>query len=96
LASAPAQGRAQAREQLVDPDRLLDGVVGPRVQRGDLLPLLADRGEEDHRGGAPGPQLAADVAAGAVGEHEVEDHRLGRAQGRGGEGALGGPAVSTW
>ena len=85
-----AKHGAQAREQLVDPDRLRDVVVGARVERRDLLALLADRREHDHRRRAPLPQLAADVDAGAVGEHEVEDHRLRRAHRRGGERALGG------
>ena len=48
-----AAGGAQAREQLVDPDRLRDVVVGARVEGGDLLALLADGREHDHRRGAP-------------------------------------------
>ena len=55
----PPQHRAQAGDQLVDPDRLRDVVVGARVERGDLLALVADRGEHDHRRRAPGAQLAA-------------------------------------
>ena len=36
----PPQRRAQPGEQLVDPERLLDVIVGARVKRGDLLLLL--------------------------------------------------------
>ena len=47
-AAAP-QHRAQAREQLVDAERLRHVVVRAGVERGDLLALLADRREHDHR-----------------------------------------------
>ena len=83
-----AQHRAQAGEQLVDADRLRHVVVGAGVERRDLLPLLADRREHDHRCRAPGAQLTADVDAGPVGQHEIEDHRLGRPHRRRGERRL--------
>ena len=74
----PAEHCPQPREQLVDAERLRDVVVGARVERGDLLPLLADRREDDHRRLAPRAELPADVGAAPVREHEVEDHGLRR------------------
>ena len=44
----PPERRAQAREQLVDPERLRDVVVGAGVERRDLLALVADDREDEH------------------------------------------------
>ena len=77
---APQRG-AQAREQLLDAERLRHVVVGARVERRDLLGLVADDGEDDHRRAAPGAQLARDVGAAAVGQHEVEHDGVGRVRG---------------
>ena len=85
-----AQHRAQPREQLVDADRLRHVVVGAGVERRHLLVLVADRREHDHRCRGPRAQLAADVDAGAVRQHEVEDHRVRRAHRRRRERRLGG------
>ena len=46
---ARAQGGAQPREQLVDAEWLRHVVVGACVERRDLLLLLADDGEDQHR-----------------------------------------------
>src|SRR4029077_9489059 len=75
---------------LVDPDRLRDVVVGARVEGGHLLALVADRGEHDHGCRAPGAQLAHDVGAGPVREHEVDDQRVRRSHRRRRERRLGG------
>ena len=85
----PAQDGAQTREQLVDPDRLRHVVVRARVERGDLLALLADRREDDHRRAAPGPELAADLGSRPVREDEVEDDGFGRPHRRRRERRLG-------
>ena len=90
LGRGPPQDRPQAREQLVDTERLRHVVVRPRVQGRDLLPLLAHRGEDDHRRLAPRPELTADVGAAPVGKHEIEDHRRGWMGGRRRERARGG------
>ena len=58
-----AQACAQPGQQLVDPDRLGDVIVGAGVERRDLLALVADRREDDHRRAAPRAQLAAHVGA---------------------------------
>ena len=86
----PAQRGAQAREQLADRERLRHVVVGARVERGDLLVLVADRRDDDDRRLAPRAQLAAHLGAGAVGQQQVEDDRVGRLQRRGAERLLGG------
>ena len=86
----PAECRPQPREQLVDAERLRDVVVRAGVERGDLLALLADGREDEDRDARPRPQLAADVDPAPVGEDEVEDDRLGRANGGGRQRRLGG------
>ena len=43
----------QPREELVQADRLRHVVIGPGVERGDLLLLVPDGGEDDYRRGAP-------------------------------------------
>ena len=90
-----AQHGTQSCEQLVDAERLRDVVVRAGVERGDLLALLPDRGEDDHRRVAPGPELAAHVGAAAVGQHEVEDHRRGRMCRRRASAVAAVSAVST-
>ena len=55
-----AQGRTQSCEQLVTAERLRHVVVRAGVERGDLLPLLADGGKDEDRDGAPIPDLTAD------------------------------------
>src|SRR5439155_26459215 len=59
-------------------ERLRHVVVRAGVERGDLLGLVADDGEDDDRRRAPRAQLARDVGAARVRQHEVEDHRVGR------------------
>ena len=88
--SGPAQDGAQAGDQLVDPDRLRHVVVGSRVERGDLLALVADRREHDHGRRAPRAELAHDVGPGSVREDEIEDDGLGRPHRRRRQGMLGG------
>ena len=75
-----SQRRAQPREQLPDRERLRHVVVGARVERRDLLVLVADGRDDDDRRVAPGAQLAADVGAAAVGQQEIEHDGVRRVQ----------------
>ena len=78
----PAKGGAQPCKELVDAERLGDVVVGARVERSDLLALLADGRENEDRRLEPAAQLAADVHSALVGEDEVEDDRVRWMRGR--------------
>src|SRR5205823_9056841 len=71
-------------------ERLRHVVVGAGVQRGDLLFLVADGGDEDNRRVGPGAQLARHVGAGAVGQQQVEHDRIRRLQAGRGERLLRG------
>ena len=73
-----AQQRAHAGQQLADPERLGQVVVGAGVERADLVLLLADRRDQQDRRAQPVAQLPADVGAVGVGQHQVEDHQVGR------------------
>ena len=53
LGRGAAEDCAEAGEQLVHSERLRHVVVGARVESGDLLLLVADDGEDEHRGVAP-------------------------------------------
>ncbi len=77
-----AQHRMQARDELARAERLRHVVVRAGLERAHLLLLLADRREHDDRHGAPLAQAARDLDAVAVGQHEVEDRRVRRAQRR--------------
>ena len=77
--SRAPQRRAQPREQLVDAERLRHVVVGAGVERRDLLALVADDREDDHRHGLHVRSSRHDLGAAHVGEHEIEDDRVGRA-----------------
>ena len=74
----PAGHRPHPGEQLLDPERLGDVVVGAGVEGGDLLDLLGAPGEHDDRRGRPAAQPGDHLGALHVGEAEVED-RPGRA-----------------
>ena len=71
---APPQVGAHAREQLGEPERLDQVVVGAGVQADDDVELLVAGGEdEDGHVGVGGAQAAAHLDAVDVGEPEVED-----------------------
>ena len=53
-----ALGRAQTREQLSHPEGFGDVVVGPGIERVDLLGLLLARRQHDDRDGGPRPKAA--------------------------------------
>ncbi len=84
-AGRAAHDRAKAGEELVDAERLRHVVVRARVERSDLLVLLTDGGEDDHRRVAPRAQLARDLGSVPVREDEVDDHGLRRVRGRRGQ-----------
>ena len=68
-----AHHRAQARQELVGRIGLGDVVVRPRVQRRDLLGLVADGRDDQDRRLAPRAKPPADLETAAVGEQEVEE-----------------------
>ena len=72
-----AQVRANAGEQLGEPERLDQVVVGAGVQAGDDVELLVAGGEdEDREVGPRGSQPAAYVDAVDVGQSEVEHDQV--------------------
>ena len=73
---APSQHGPYPRDHLAGAERLDHIVVGAQLEADDLVHLGAARGQHhDRHIGAP-PQLAADVAAIAVGKGEVEHHQI--------------------
>ena len=76
---APQRG-LQARDELARPERLGHVVVGARLQRADLLVLLADRAQHEDRHLRPLAQRLRDLDPVAVGQHEVDDRRRRRVQ----------------
>ena len=80
--SGSPERRPQAREQLLDPERLRHVVVRAGVERRDLLALLPDGREDEDGDLRPRAQLAADLDAALAREDEVEDDRV-RRPGRG-------------
>ena len=73
-----AQDRLDARDDLVEAERLGDVVVAAGVEAGDLvLGLVLRREEEDRRGVAGAAQALGDAEPVHVGEHHVEDDQVG-------------------
>ena len=87
-----AQDRADAGGHLAGAEGLDDVVVGAQLEADHAVGLVAAGGEHDDRDLRVAADLAADVEAGAVGKHEVEEDevgadargRLDRARGRAG------------
>ena len=74
-----AQQRADAGEQLGEPERLGDVVVGAGVEPDDEVDLVGARGEHEDRGGqAVVADRTRDVEAVHVRQTEVEDDEVGR------------------
>ena len=90
VAPGAAQRGLQARHELARAERLGDVVVGARLQRPDLLLLLADGGQHEDRHLAPLAQRARHLHAVAVRQHQVDDRRLRRAHRREVERLRGG------
>ena len=78
-----AQHGADAGGDLTGAEGLDDVVVGAELQADHAVGLVAARGQHDDRHLRLAPDLAADVVAGAVGEHQVEEDEVGaHARGR--------------
>jgi hypothetical protein len=76
---APAQDRAQPRQKLARAERFRQVVVGAEFEADDAVGLLALGGEHQHRHVAEGADAPARLEAVYVGQHHVEDDRVGRA-----------------
>ena len=74
-----AQRHAHARQQLAHAEGLGHVVVGAGVERGDLVALLAARGEHDDRHLAPLPQPADHLQAVHIGQAQVQNDDVGLA-----------------
>ena len=72
---APAQHRADPRQQLAHAHRLVDEVVGAQVQRGDLLALQVPRRQHDDRRVRPFADPLDHLLAVHVRQAEVEDDK---------------------
>ena len=81
---------AEAREELVHPERLGDVVVGALVEGVDLGGLLVTGRQHDHRDARPRTEPAEHVDAVHPGEAEVEDDDVGVVLCRGGQPFLAG------
>jgi hypothetical protein len=73
----PAQHGADARDHLRGAERLDDVVVGAELEADDAVGLGPAGGDHDHRDVRVAAQPAADVAAVAVGQREVEEDEIG-------------------
>ncbi len=78
---APRQ-RAHAREQLADSEWFGQVVVGPCVQRPDLVLLLATRRQNQDRRGGPRPHRAHQLDPVAVGQRQIQHHQIRATGGR--------------
>ena len=77
-ARGAAEDGADARDELADAERLGHVVVGAGVEAADLVDLLAARREHDDRHErVAAAQLLADLVAVHVGQHQVEQDRVG-------------------
>ncbi len=75
----PPEQRAQAREQLVESERLDEVVVGSRVEPGDpVCHGVAGSQEQDRRAVAARPQLRGDGDPVHAWHEHVQDERVGR------------------
>ena len=81
LGRAPAQHGADARQQLLGGKRFGDVVVGTSVQAGDLVRLVAARGQhQDGHGFGAGilAPFARQLQAALAGQHPVEQDDIGQ------------------
>jgi hypothetical protein len=81
VAAAAAEDGLDAQQQLAHAEWLGDVVVGAELEADDAVDLVAARADHDH-GDAAGalahPQVAADLGAGHVGQHPVEEDEVRR------------------
>src|SRR5262249_52832899 len=82
LALGPTENGLDAEQELSHAEGLGHVVVGAELEADDAIDLLTARGQHHDRDRARrrvATELAADVGARAVGQHEVEDHEVGQA-----------------
>ncbi|KAG1394898.1 hypothetical protein G6F59_014097 [Rhizopus arrhizus] len=72
-----AQHRHHSRHHFARTERLADVVVGADLQSQQAVDLLHPRGDHDHRHVAAGAQLAAQIHAIALRQHQVQQHQIG-------------------
>ena len=70
----PAQDRLDPRHEGSRVERLRDVVVRPELQADDRVDVVRSRREHQHRRVADAPDLAADLEAVELWQHQVEDH----------------------
>src|SRR5512133_823475 len=87
---SPADGGAQAGQQLVEPERLGDVVIGARIEGGDLVGFALADAQHDDRDPGPTPQALDHLEAVDAGEAQVEDDHVGLLVGGCFEGFLAG------
>ena len=87
----PPQVRADAGEQLAEPERLGEVVVGAGLQADHDVHLVGARGQHDQHHAGGGAQPPADLHAVQVGQAEVEQGHVERPPGRGVEPLAPGP-----
>src|SRR5262249_15117039 len=74
---APAKHGADAGDQLARVERLAEIIVGADFKPDNAVDILLQRRKENDRHvGAVGPEVAAHVEAGAVGQHHVEHDEI--------------------
>ena len=81
----PAGYRAHPRQQLFDPERLGDVIIGARVQRLDLVAAAVAAGQHDDRGLGPAAQPLDHLDTVQIGQTQVEDHQIRWVAGGGGK-----------
>src|ERR1700722_14233475 len=81
-AAATTQRGLQARHQLARSEWLCYVVVGSRLERPNLLLLLADCREHENWHLTPLAQQTRELDSVHVGQHQIDDRRLRRAHGR--------------
>src|SRR3984957_11823439 len=72
----PAERGQDAREQLLDAERLGHVVVGAHVERGHLVPLAAPGRHHDDRDRGMLADLPAELEPVDLGQHQVEQHHV--------------------
>ena len=77
-ATGAAQHGPHPADQLLGAERFHHIVVGPHLQPGDPVLLLAAGGEHDDGGIAPLAKPACDLQAADAWQHEVEHHQVGQ------------------
>ena len=72
----PAQDRLDPGDERPRVERLRDVVVGAELETDDRVDVVVPGGEHQDRGVAAPPDLAADLEAVELRQHQVEDHEI--------------------